>query len=678
MGTPDFDHLCAELRGRHWQLRSQIGAEKGAVYFPGGNANLQVQRLDTTTRESETIKILSFSPRCLEVKNGWLCCGGETGEFAAIPLTEAAETNDSDLRLDLDADARLPLNLDSAHQDDYILSLLARRSSTRPRSIAVKSKSFGKERVNCITLWFPGADMRPHEGAYAQPVAVLANNDKHVITVNLQDMESVDELSYPDCVNRAVISPDGRLLIAISDDPYLYIHERIEKRAGSSSLFRNRDKPEYEWKGAGRIHLKSQRTDDDSDNRGSFAACFSNTGRYLAVGTQYGLISIFNTSAFLEPGTDPLVTSFTSSRPNSVPGAVRDMAFCPGPLDLLAWTEDRGRVGVADIRSNYVAQQILHLDTHDEYDHIIITDRGSIDPRLLEGRNDRRDGPTSSWGLGLNDLNLSDSRSSSTRRTTSMLDDRYQEPFTSAETMVLDAIQAHRRQRELRELREQREQQAASQASSTPVASSSFRDRPRAYEGTSVGATRDTTRERSSSVTRALGDFVDSIRDHNRTRDHPERLRVYPTRRAAVPPAPRRNNAPRAAEIIRAAETEASNARERMAQLQRIYGNPSLTSGGWADLEALYNISVEGHNNTNDNEPVTSRQRDQAALFGSLLSGVPTRDWDDGPIRRANATYYTRGDTPPNPDETAGLAWSEDGRILYVPALIPIPPSVIL
>lgn len=380
-------HYRTTVHPLHWQLRSQIGVEKGAVYFPGGNANLQVQRLDTTTRESETIKILTFSPRCLEVKNGWLCCGGETGEFAAIPLTEANENNDSDLRLDLDADARLPLNLDSAHQDDYILSLLARRSSTRPRSIAVKSKSFGKERVNCITLWFPGADMSPYEGAYSQPVAVLANNDKHVITVNLQDMESVDELSYPDCVNRALISPDGRLLVAISDDPYLYIHGRTEKHAGSSSLFRNRDRPEYEWKAAGRIHLKSQRTDDDSDNRGSFAACFSNTGRYLAVGTQYGVISIFNTSAFLEPGTDPLITSFTSSRPNSVPGAVRDMAFCPGPFDLLAWTEDRGRVGVADIRSNYVAQQILHLDTHDEYDHIIITDRGSIDPRLLEGRD---------------------------------------------------------------------------------------------------------------------------------------------------------------------------------------------------------------------------------------------------------------------------------------------------
>jgi hypothetical protein len=98
-------------------------------------------------------------------------------------------------------------------------------------------------------------------------VAVLANNDSSVIVVGLAEQNSLDKITYPDFMNRGVLSPDGRLLIAISDDPYLYIHERQEKKTDAGISVRVADRPAYEWSPRGRIQLKSQSKDDRSDNR---------------------------------------------------------------------------------------------------------------------------------------------------------------------------------------------------------------------------------------------------------------------------------------------------------------------------------------------------------------------------------------------------------------------------
>lgn len=262
-----WEHLLCLTRAalRHWQLRSLIGTEgQNAVYFPVGatSQNVHVQRLNTKTRETETIRKLSFVPRCLVARNGWVCCGGETGTFSAFRVGEPEAPGTADRRVDLQPDDRFPLALDLS---DATLSLLAQpRFEKTPLA---RSSTFGKDRVNCITLWFPPTLVQPFEGAYDQDVAVLANNDSSVIVVSLRDQEALDKVTYPDFMNRGVISPDGRLLIAISDDPYLYIHERKEQQSENGSPLRGADRRQYEWSPCGRIQLKSQKKEDRSDNR---------------------------------------------------------------------------------------------------------------------------------------------------------------------------------------------------------------------------------------------------------------------------------------------------------------------------------------------------------------------------------------------------------------------------
>jgi hypothetical protein len=114
-------------------------------------------------------------------------------------------------RLGADADARLPLVLDPGRRLSHRDSPAPLRSSTPPTTTHVKK--FGTEIVNCIAIWVPSGTAAA--GTYTDPVAVVALNDSTVSILNLHDAETLDKLTFPDFVNRALISPDGELLIAM-------------------------------------------------------------------------------------------------------------------------------------------------------------------------------------------------------------------------------------------------------------------------------------------------------------------------------------------------------------------------------------------------------------------------------------------------------------------------------
>lgn len=605
-----------------------ISAEKRhIVYFPGGHGSNHIQRLNTQTRECETIKLLTFAPRCLVAKDNWLCCGSEHGEFVTIGLDDDKEGDD----LDLDLDSRA-----FGAGEDTIFSLLARARRSN-KSLVAKNVKLAKERVNCVTLWMPPAHFASSDRAYPFPVAVLANNDRTVTLVNLEDAEDnegaepLDVISYPDFVNRAIISPDGRLLISVLDDPYLYVHERVEK--GAESDPRPRGERDYCWKETQRILLKSQRKDDRSDSRGSFAACFSPSGAYLAVGTQHGTVSIFNADLLTDPDADPLITTFKSSRPESGPGAIRDMAFCPGPFDLLAWTEDRGHVGLADVRSNFVVRQILDINAESDFEHIQILDRNTVDPRLLDRRSERREAVQSPA------LGGSPSLGEERRRPTERLDD-LNHPLTTNETMVLEAIRGDRQRRE-------RASQRAEDNATPPVSrpprrnSGIFRRSP--TEGDGAGG----SQVRSSSSSRAIGELLGNYRDQ-RDRAH-ERVRSarQVLREAGDRPA---TSSRQDQWIERIGETVAAMRSQRERERER---RDPLNLSVFAAIQA-------GDRNGNGSGGL---DEEDPSLLAPLVNQVMNR-WEESAVRGTLAPDHGVFEVPPSPDNTSGLAWSEDGRTL--------------
>ena len=637
-------------------------------------------------------------------KNGWVCAGGEYGEFVAFPVSDDNEEDgrgrsgerdpywnyvnyasngptgaaNRDHLLDayrdhfsgLSPDDRFPMGMGMPFNAS-VESMPPPNPASQPNSdknLIAQSKTFGRERVNCITLWFPpSAEDERFGGAYSRPVAILANNDKNVTIVALEDQDALDEIALPDCVNRALISPDGRLLVAVCDDPYLYVYDRVQRQIASQGLFAQKET--FEWRQCAKIHLESQLKEDRSDQRGSFAACFSTAGRLLAVGTQYGVISVFDVALLREPGSDPLITAFTSSRPREDVGAVRDMAFCPGPFDLLAWTEHRGRVGVADVRNNYVSRQTLNLDNYDDYEQIMVTERGSIDPRLLE-RNDRGE-------LSYSDISTAESR----RRRQAT---EYHSPLTSEETLVLEALQEHRRRREQAAARNQssgasmsRLMERIQNRNTSTLSLSDPRLRPemgdrqvgeRQVGERQVGDRRPGER-RAGDILRDLQNIQSTQSQRDRLRDQSDRLREQServrARRFAVDEAERRRLAD-TSRTLRAPLVLPQSAESRQVYINNSYNDP----------EALNQSPFDGGTSGPANAPYEPGQGESTGNQArEYLASVWTtilreRDTETDPPSRtprnrlADRVLNINNRVDREHDDTAGLAWSDDGQIL--------------
>lgn len=362
--------------------------------------------------------------------------------------------------MDAEADARLPLSLENSRNSQESGASTsssrgtARQARTSPRSrgyrIFPESMKVGIELINAITLWFPS----PHvsECAHQMPVAVLANNSRCAFILDLQTSELLQEIKFAENMNRVVISPDGEMLVAIGDDPFLYVYQR--KADNTLDTKEAEGLENHLWAFVCRIQLKSQKESDKaSKNRGSFAASFSQSGKFLAVGTQYGVISVFLASFLTDPDYDPLLRTFTTSRPGNhepLDGAVRAMAFSPYPYDLLAWTEASGRVGIADVRDGFFSRQLLDIDSRaNGVERIYISDRNTeTEARLRSLRTDLslRTYSTPDY-LGI-DFDRQFGGGISPRQFAQELHDRHQLPLTADELEVLQAHRAARMQRD--------------------------------------------------------------------------------------------------------------------------------------------------------------------------------------------------------------------------------------
>ncbi|KAK6958013.1 hypothetical protein Daesc_000806 [Daldinia eschscholtzii] len=656
--------MAVDEEASHWQLRSLVGAEQqGVIYFPAGVNNTHIQRLDTSTRECETIKVISFHPRCLIASKGWICCGGENGEFVVI-----RESGNSDTQADtLSRDVRSRLtSLESSTMTESTIYQLERDM------LSVV------ERIN---------------------VAVVANNDKTITVVSLYEPNlHKDVFEYPDCVNRGVISPDGTVLAAVCDDAYLYIHAREQFNKSYEGLSRRITRPSSRWVSLPKIRLKGQWKDDATDCRGSFAVCFSSSGKYLAVGTQYGTISIFDAVKLKDPNSEPLIAYFNSARAPGEYGAVRDMAFSPGPFDLLAWSEHRGRIGVADARTNFKRRQIISIDSHEGFNHFSLNDSSTIDPRLLDPRSEH----TTEGDRGAdNDRNADSSplgamdrwnRSISDRRPlpdpeTSDPTSRVNQPFSADEVSILEALQAQRRRREVRDRGEQLEQHFMEHrnqraAERNALRSTGWADRVSLQNGRTrranvrnpivrylssyhFGTNRTNMDvEQREALTRFLErERIREARDQHRSSANPAAPEQERERGSSIPRDLGRSRTSIMRTLAQNFDTISQTMRPQ-GQYNEAGNDSSATSrdpwyvggsgSGWADLENLASISGWTGGLTDNARTETSRARRGipviADVWGndSLFSRI-----------RMGSREHTQ-----NPDDTAGLTWSEDGRIL--------------
>ncbi|KZF25446.1 hypothetical protein L228DRAFT_244287 [Xylona heveae TC161] len=366
----------------HWQLRHFISSpNRGLIYYV---SEREIYCLHAKTRERQIVGVLPFEPRCLVAGYGWVCVGGgDNGQFAAVKLDRATETEDAAARRHADVDALLPADLDpeSRRQTHELLEETMAIARELPRrKPEVRIEEHGGLIVNSVTLhqWKSNEEFGAEE-----TVAIITNNDKTVRIFSLTQFRILSTLELPFATNHATLSPDGQLLVVVGDSTTVYFYRR--KKVSNSSNPKRHDaesaveKLEWEVCAAPQLRIATEHC---------FTTAFSPGGHLCAVGSQDGIVTIFDSTLIdgAEGDDDAVTQILRSSRPTRA-GAVRSMCFSPEPWDLLIWAEDHGRICVADVRTGLHARQVIHLDIDsDNFETVEITDveESLLDPELRE------------------------------------------------------------------------------------------------------------------------------------------------------------------------------------------------------------------------------------------------------------------------------------------------------
>ncbi|OJD17839.1 hypothetical protein AJ78_02080 [Emergomyces pasteurianus Ep9510] len=335
----------------HHQLRHYIStADPDRIYVA---VERQIYVLHISSRKREKIAVVPFEPKCLAAGLGWIGVGGsEHGDCAFIKIGDPTSgVPHAMLPPRADVDSPLPVDLDPA------------RPRFPPSSSNIKIHEFGGSIVNSVTLHrLPASD---HTYAH-EDVAVLSNNDTTVSIYSLTRSEMIQSIRHPICMNYAIISPDSNLLAAVGDANRIYFY-RIEPSPENRIPVRNSDKMLMGWNWP-LIRSVELDADPQYDDCCCFTVAFSPASHLCAVGSQAGIITVFDVKSILNTvpedsgGREDIVCVFQSSRSYFEGGAVRSMSFSPRPWDLLVWVEDYGRAGVADIRQAFSRRQIISLD----------------------------------------------------------------------------------------------------------------------------------------------------------------------------------------------------------------------------------------------------------------------------------------------------------------------------
>ncbi|KAL6710998.1 hypothetical protein ACN47E_006873 [Coniothyrium glycines] len=328
----------------HYQLRHFISCpEPDLIYYASG---FDVYCLNAVTRTQAHVTTLPWEARCTAAAHGYVCVGGaDDGNFAAIKVAGFPPSDPSDI------DASLPLDFEHRLPRPPLLAAASR----------IRLEKIGEDIVNSISIHkLPAEDDRP-----AEVVAVLTNNDKTVRLYSLVQNLELMVLDLPFAMNHASIAPDGRMLVAVGDAPTAFFFQRVKpEKSGATKVPERRVQTvQPEWELLEQVTLYRPA---NSHADGYFTTAWSPSGRLCAVGSECGYITVFDIDLLklVEYGEDAVVQLICSTRPDTVTsaGAVRTMHFSPAPWDFLVWSEDQGRVCIADLRAGLKVKQVLTLD----------------------------------------------------------------------------------------------------------------------------------------------------------------------------------------------------------------------------------------------------------------------------------------------------------------------------
>lgn len=151
----------------------------------------------------------------------------------------------------------------------------------------------------------------------------VCNNDDSIKLFNVAVGALISTIRCPIAINHCAVSPDGRDIVAVGDDRHVYVHHATP---------------------TGYRPFQAYKYAIDA----GMSCDYSPSGSMFAVASQDGLVTVWDTRSTSR------VARFQTML------ACRNVRFAPDPLDMLAFTEHRGRAHVADTRM-FSKFQTLHV-----------------------------------------------------------------------------------------------------------------------------------------------------------------------------------------------------------------------------------------------------------------------------------------------------------------------------
>ena len=199
-------------------------------------------------------------------------------------------------------------------------------------------------------------------------------------------------------MNYAAISPNSEYLVAVGDTGTHYFYRR-QPVLGKPAYCDGQSMDNYRWELVASPDHPDERDFADATSPSKnhfFTIAFSPSGHLCAIGSQLGMIIVYDLTVLSNMSLDSdlqaaCLCKFRSSRLYEHGGAVRSMAFSPSPWDMLAWAEESGRAGIADVRHAFLRRQLLPLDsTGDNVERLDVED--VTDPYLKTTDSESRPG----------------------------------------------------------------------------------------------------------------------------------------------------------------------------------------------------------------------------------------------------------------------------------------------
>ncbi|KAL8735216.1 MAG: hypothetical protein Q9166_001092 [cf. Caloplaca sp. 2 TL-2023] len=356
----------------HHQLKNFIStADHGIIYYA---CEHEIYALNLSTRKRESIASLPWLVQCLDARYGWICVGGADNGRCAFICIDGKESNSgrgTSFRHEAEVDALLPLDLDPDSRmlaRSYFRRLRASSPPSR-RKPEVQIHESGGSITNSVAIHCLRSDQKDQDDeivcvmTYVEKLVKSpqltqsSNNDSTVRIFSLSHSRLFSTLQFSTPMNHASISPDGRLLVAVGDEPKAFFCRRIPPSSTSGD-----QDASHTWQEIAEPKLSPATLHD-----ACFTTAFSPSGHVCAVAQQSGVVTIYDTSMIHEDMEDDeavleVLRSSRASLHSDHIGAVRSMSFSPAPWDLLAWAEERGRVCVADLRTACRSRQTVDLD----------------------------------------------------------------------------------------------------------------------------------------------------------------------------------------------------------------------------------------------------------------------------------------------------------------------------